>query len=141
MFVDHQVKWLQSQSLPVWWFILKLSLKKLTKGGVYEKESVVYWDFQRRCLQIFLIRVHLLYSYTKVFCEKKKNICTINREQQKYIEILMLILSYENHSSTKLHMLLICISTVAYIILGNHLQIIKLAITKSRNSHRLLCFA
>lgn len=44
----------------------------------------------------------------------------MSREQQKYIEIQMLILSNKNHSSTKLQIATSCLPTVVYMISGNH---------------------
>lgn len=86
----------------------EIMFEKADKGGVYEKRECGILRFSKEMSTDFLNSqsVHFTIVILK-YSVKKKNICTINREQQKYIEILMLILSYENHSSTKLHMLLV----------------------------------
>lgn len=54
----------------------------------------------------------------------------MNRERQKYIEIQMLILRNENHSSIKLQIANF-LPAIVYIISGNHLNTIRLANTKT----------
>lgn len=85
----------------------EIMFEKADKGRVYEKRECGMLRFSKEMSRDFLHSqsVHFTTVIPK-YPIKKKKICTINRGQQKYIEILLLILSYENHSSTKLHMLL-----------------------------------
>lgn len=94
---------------------------KLPREGVYEKREIknmVCWNFQSVRVKIFFIP-KLFISLQHIIFHHKTG--SMSREQQKYIEIQMLILCYENHSSTKLQ-IIACMPTVVYMISGNHLQ-------------------
>lgn len=62
------------------------------------KELVLKFSFQ-------------IVHFTTAYNFPLKNKCIILREQQKYIEIHMLMLSNENHSSTKWQIAASCLPT------------------------------
>lgn len=135
MSYHHNVYWKPSKTMAELvpsctsqhWFIWRKLCKRnwQEKGYVRKERLKSIWsrllrfskDLSRYFLHSQIVHFTAIYSFPP---KKKKNTCIMSREQQKNIEIQMLILSNKNHSSTKLQIATSCLPTVVYMISGNH---------------------